>query len=500
MKTAIESPAERNENRERTQLISSDQNAWVSSEQIGPRRTAYGTYDVNSAEPAILGKALLDLYRCPANFFNIQLTGQLSDQDGYFRLGDNTICFGRLSSGFTSPRADDELYHASDDIDLRNGCASMPFDPDEVIDNLRLERYLKHAGENTQNRWERAFKDAYYRFRPFLPVNVRKHIQRAYLKTRAHSVFPHWPVDTTVENLCEHLLLSSMKAAGIEEIPFIWFWPKGAQSAFTMTHDVETEDGRDFCHELINIDESFGIKASFQIVPEERYALSAGFIQSIRNRGFEVNVQDLNHDGNLFRDPEEFKRRAQKINKYAESFGASGFRAAVLYRNFDWYRELQFSYDMSVPNVAHFDPQPGGCCTVMPYFIDKILEVPVTTTQDYTLFHLMSDYSLDLWKRQIALILSRHGLATFIIHPDYVIEEKARRVYTDLLTLLGQLRQEHNLWFALPGEIDQWWRARQKMRIVNRDDKWCIEGDHAESAKLAFAHRVGDHLEYEISE
>jgi hypothetical protein len=82
-----------------------------------------------------------------------------------------------------------------------------------------------------------------------------------------------------------------------------------------MPHDVETERGRDFCSALLNINESFGIKASFQVVPEGRYQISEGFIQSIRNRGFEVNIQDLNHDGNLFRDPEEFSRRARKINK-----------------------------------------------------------------------------------------------------------------------------------------------------------------------------------------
>ena len=133
------------------------------------------------------------------------------------------------------------------------------------------------------------------------------------------------------------------------------------------------------------------------------------FIQAIRDRGFEINIQDLNHDGNLFRDPKEFRRRAQKINKYAETYGASGFRAAVLYRNLDWYDALQCSFDMSVPNVAHLDPQKGGCCTVMPYFFGETLEIPVTTTQDYTLFHLLNDYSLELWKAQTDLIVAKTG-------------------------------------------------------------------------------------------
>jgi hypothetical protein len=305
-------------------------------------------------------------------------------------------------------------------------------------------------------------------------------------------------VDTTVEDLCEQLLLLSMKAQGIDRVPFIWFWPDGAQSCAAITHDVETERGRDSCTELMNVDESFGIKSSFQIVPEGRYEISEAFIQAIRHRGFEINIQDLNHDGNLFRDSEEFARRAHKINEYGEAYGASGFRAAVLYRNLDWYDALHFAFDMSVPNVARLDPQRGGCCTVMPYFFGETLEIPVTTTQDYTLFHLLNNYSLELWKEQTNLIVARNGLVSFIVHPDYVIEKKAKDAYRKLLTFLRELERRQRMWIALPGEINRWWRARQEMRVVGQGDNWRIEGEGAEHAKLAFARRVGDRLEYEI--
>ena len=53
---------------------------------------------------------------------------------------------------------------------------------------------------------------------------------------------------------------------------------------------------------------------------------------------------------------------------------------------------------MSVPNVAHLEPQRGGCCTVMPYFVGDVLELPLTTIQDYSLFHILGDYSTTLWK------------------------------------------------------------------------------------------------------
>ena len=65
----------------------------------------------------------------------------------------------------------------------------------------------------------------------------------------------------------------------------------------------------------------------------------------------------------------------------------------------------KFAFDMSVPNVATYDPQPGGCCTVMPYFLGEILELPVTMSQDYTLFNILDDYSIGVWKQQLEMLL-----------------------------------------------------------------------------------------------
>ena len=445
-----------------------------------------------------MNTVLLDHYRCPDSFADFALTGKLSEDAGYFRFGQDTICYGQSASGFRASRADAVLYDVLSDITTHGSTVLLPFNPTDVIDNLRLERYASHFGCSALNRCKQSLRSAYYFLRPLMHVNVRKHIQRAHLNGWQNLVFPRWPVDTTVEDISEQLLLRSMKAKGADGVPFVWFWPNGARSCIVMTHDVEAERGQRFCPELMNIDDSFGVKASFQLVPEERYKISAALVESIRDRAFEVNIQDLNHDGHLFREKEEFLRRAQSINRYGEIYGAKGFRSAVLYRNLDWYDALHFSFDMSVPNVAHLDPQRGGCCTVMPYFVGDILEIPLTTTQDYMLFHLLGDYSLELWKAQTELIVKKNGLVTFLIHPDYVIEKRARDVYRGLLVFLRHLGSREKLWFALPGEVDQWWRARSRMRVVNHDGQWQIEGPGAERAVLAFAKTAGDHLEHEV--
>jgi len=267
-----------------------------------------------------------------------------------------------------------------------------------------------------------------------------------------------------------------------------------------MTHDVETADGRDFCAELMDVYDSFGIKACFQIVLEDRYAMPEQLLEAIRSRGFEIAVQDLNHDGRLFDNRPLFLERVARINSYAKQYSAKGFRSAVLYRNPDWYNDLDFSFDMSMPNVAPLDPQPGGCCTVLPYFIGNILELPVTTTQDYTLFHLLGQRSIDLWKTQIDLILEHNGLAHFIVHPDYIQERDTKAVYLDLLGYLRELQGTTPLWVALPNEIDSWWRMRSRMSVVRNGDSWKVEGEGAERATIAFAKVVDNKLVYQFAQ
>jgi hypothetical protein len=278
-----------------------------------------------------------------------------------------------------------------------------------------------------------------------------------------------------------------MKARGITEVPFIWFWPDDARGCAIMTHDVETETGRDFCGSLMDIDDSFGIKSAFDVIPESRYAVSQEFIRMIQARGFELNVHDLNHDGRLFGDRNEFLRRSERINAYAKQFGSSGFRSGVLYRNQNWFDAFDLSYDMSVPNVAHLDPQEGGCCAILPYFIGNILELPLTMTQDHTLFNILDQYSLDLWEQQMRLTLEANGMMSFNIHPDYIIRKRPQDTYRALLGSLCRLREEAAVWIALPGEVNQWWRARKELKLVKDNGSWQVVGKGKERARVAYA-------------
>lgn len=421
-------------------------------------------------------------YRCPEHYVRFSGKERLPATTGYFQFGQAT-CYGEYGGCRPTPSPIDELHDALQEVVIKQGSVYLPFDPSQIVDNLRREVYVGDWRQGASS----ALARAYYFLRPVLSVGVRRHLQRFHLRGWEKLSFPRWPVDFSVDNVFEQLMLSSLRACGVDRIPFIWFWPEGSSSCAIMTHDVETSVGRDFCSTLMDIDDSFGVKASFQIIPEERYGVSPEFLESIRQRGFEVVVHDLNHDGHLYRDRNQFLQRAAKINFYGKQYGANGFRAGVLYRKQVWYDALQFAYDMSVPNVARLDPQRGGCCTVMPYFLGNILELPVTTIQDYTLFNILNDYSINIWKSQIDLIMEKYGFMSFIVHPDYIMKPRELRVYQALLDHLNQLRKEEGVWLTIPGEVNHWWRQRAEMRLVEDGEGWKIEGLGKERACIAYA-------------
>lgn len=444
---------------------------------------------------------LADYLRCPDHLAVLATADPLPAEPGYFRFGD-AICYGRQAVGKPSPRPDADLVDVSRGVASADGQVLLPFDLSEVLDNLRHERYPRALGAVERLSGSSASRALYYSLRPYLPVGVRKHIQKLSWQGWKRIAFPRWPVDVTVETLMKRAAGLVLERGGAREIPFIWFWPDGAPGCVMMTHDVEGAAGAAFCGELMDLDESFGVRSAFQVVPDPPWSSNGDtghLVDEVKRRGFEVNVHDLSHDGRLFGNREVFLRRAADINARGREFGSRGFRSGAMYRRQDWFPDLDFAYDMSVPNVAHLEPQRGGCCTVMPFFCGGVLELPLTTAQDYTLFHVLGDYSTGLWREQMGMVLEQNGLVSFIAHPDYLREPRAREVYTELLGLLVRLREERGAWIALPAEIDGWWRRRREMSLVQDGDSWRVEGPGSDRARVAYARLADGCVVYEVN-
>jgi hypothetical protein len=450
----------------------------------------------NSGQPASTNpaRAFLDYFRCPSEFARFRVAPEAAVSKGFFRFGP-AICFGDIATRSASSSPSKILLDALPATEpCLSGAICLPFDLDEVVNNLRLERYVARP------RSDLLLHAFYYLLRPALPPAMRQWLQRLVFRRRRMCVFPTWPIDCSVEDIFEQLMALTLHASGVREIPFIWFWPDGKDSALMMTHDVEEQRGADHCDFLMDLDDSYGIKAAFQLIPEGAYKGFDGLVSQIRARGFELNVHDLDHDGRLYEQKELFEKRASKINNYGRQHGMEGFRSGSMHRNQEWFGMLDFQYDMSVPTVSHLEPQKGGCCTVTPYFVGDILELPLTTIQDHGLFYILLDRSIDLWKQQIETIMAHHGLISFIVHPDYITRPTESEQYRELLEHIQSLRETRSIWVALPGEINRWWRERSQMWLVAEGDRWQIRGCGSDRARLAFATLVEGKVTYRIAD
>src|SRR5260370_29876418 len=116
-----------------------------------------------------------------------------------------------------------------------------------------------------------------------------------------------------------------------------------------------------------------------------------------------------------------------------------------------------------------------------------MLELSLTTDEDYSLFQILKDYSTTLWKQQMSIILKGYGLMNFLVHPDYVIPDVARDVYKGLLEEIRRLRSSGDIWVPLPGEVDRWWRERNQMSLVWDRHNCRVEGTGADRARVAYA-------------
>src|SRR5262249_35061150 len=152
-------------------------------------------------------------YRCLDDLPQLRVTGELSTSSGFFKFGDGIMLFGRCSTSRPSETLNGPVKDIGRQVVLSPSVIELPFDPARVLDNLYAERYVATEDPGSAGFSARKIiRSSYYFLRPMMGVPVRKHLQRLYFWGRLKTPFPHWPVDRTVENLLERLLILSMRA------------------------------------------------------------------------------------------------------------------------------------------------------------------------------------------------------------------------------------------------------------------------------------------------
>ena len=249
-------------------------------------------------------------------------------------------------------------------------------------------------------------------------------------------------------------------------------WPDNKKFALVLTHDVDTQQGHNRVFQLAKIEEDHGFQSSFNFVPE-RYTVSEGLRNELVSKGFEVGVHGLNHDGKLYSSKEIFKRRAAKINEYLKDWKAVGFRSPAMHHNLDWIHHLNIEYDASTFDTDPFEPQSDGVGTIFPFWVrdmttqNEYLELPYTICQDFTLFIIMKENGIDIWKKKLDWIVSRGGMVLINTHPDYMnfnermqgIEEYPVEYYIEFLDYIMDV-YKGAYWNTIPKNVAKFWKEQ----------------------------------------
>ena len=149
--------------------------------------------------------------------------------------------------------------------------------------------------------------------------------------------------------------------------------------------------------------------------------------------------------------------------------------------------ELGCLYDSSFPDTDPFEPQAGGCCSIFPYFLGSLVELPITMVQDHTLWEILRRTDIELWRRKSDWVIANHGLVNLIVHPDYVRSPDRLALYDELLAYLREQVERQRGWHALPRDVASWWKARSALRVDEQDGASRILGSEEAGAWLARA-------------
>ena len=90
-----------------------------------------------------------------------------------------------------------------------------------------------------------------------------------------------------------------------------------------------------------------------------------------------------------------------------------------------WLHHLGVEYDASTFDTDPFEPEPDGFGTIFPFWVPGkqgggYVELPYTLPQDYSLFVVLRESNIDIWKKKLDWVAERGGMVLLNTHPDYM--------------------------------------------------------------------------------
>ncbi len=320
----------------------------------------------------------------------------------------------------------------------------------------RAHHYLFEEYLEDHHRRPSRMLDYYYTVKGLIPVILRHWLNSIAISSRARPSFPDWPCEDALLRIWRRALSAMMEQVGVDDAWHVGFWPQGKSCCIVLTHDVESPRGLAAMEKMAALEERYGLRSAWNLALDQ-YPIDWRQIDALRARGFEFGAHGLRHDGRLFRSERDFQEQAARIRFIAREHGLRGFRSPSTLRRVQWIPRLGFDFDSSFSDSDIFEPQPGGTCSIFPFFIGAVVELPYTLPQDHTLIHLLGRDLVSAWIRKARWIASLGGMILTLIHPDYCGDGIYFQAYERLLAYLCGIE---DAWHALPSQVARWWRRR----------------------------------------
>jgi hypothetical protein len=304
----------------------------------------------------------------------------------------------------------------------------------------------------------------FYTLKPLIPRSSQIALRRMIAKQKRRKYAHIWPINPN----------SATPPPG-------WpGWPGGKKFALVLSHDVDTRKGYKNVLKLADLEEEMGFRSQFNFVPEGYGKIEISLLDELKRRGFGIGVHGLQHSGKLFSSRKGFDKRAPRINAYLQQWNTKAFTTPSMLRNHEWMHDLAIDYCVSTFDTDPFEPQPEGAGTVFPYWVQndsfqrRFLELPYTLVQDFTLFVLLGEKSLDIWTQKLDWIASKRGMALLNSHSDYMnfgsdpsgLEEYPSAFFRDFLQYV-QRQHEERYWAALPSQVWDFLVIHMPVQIMN---------------------------------
>lgn len=279
--------------------------------------------------------------------------------------------------------------------------------------------------------------------------------------SRTRLIFPRWPCETALVGYWKRWLSDVLEEFRLSDAWHLAFWPEGAKCSIVLTHDIRNANDLTQIGEICDIEERLGFRSAWYL-PVEDFEIEWCQIEELQSRGFEFGIRGTRTDQETPGDERKLQRLEPSLQRAIRDHYYRGFRAPSVCRDVSRIGGQDFDFDSSFCDTDPFDQRPGGTCSVFPFFIGKLVELPITLGRDHTIIQLLRRNPLSTWSLKARWLANAGAMILLATEPRYLSIASYGDAYKNFLVDVSKIKA----WHALPSEVAAWWRLRDKATLL----------------------------------